>query len=439
MYSDLYLRPSNADRQVPPYLVVVTAVLMVGIFARYMFVQTDRPTQASSIKLIEREQVNTDTTATIYFALPESHRAYVLYGESARNLSQMAFDVRSPAESKSERSYHLIELVGLKPLTTYFYSIVVDDKVVSPTDKVDSFTTLTKRQAGTLSKPIYGKVIDAQGAPVVGATVTISTVPKSSNRFASTFTKSTGEWLISIPWATTPEDSLRIQIQTEEHASSTVQSVLSRSAPLPQAIVLGTDYSFMSVNQQNVLPASTTRASQQEHAVSVLFPVQGSLIPLGKPLIKGKGVPGTRIVMTLDSQPPLTYETTVRKDGTWIAEDAATLAPGRYTLTIHIPDNNGTIRSLVRTFVIAKAGEQVLGETTTKSPNQVSTPSGQLTPTRVPVVPAGVTPLVTQPPQNTLVVKGVPPGGMPQWLIWMGAFCLLGGYISIRAGRYTRD
>ncbi|MEI7652685.1 MAG: fibronectin type III domain-containing protein [bacterium] len=437
MYSDLYLRPPASDRQVPPYLVAVTAVLIVGIFARQMFVRTDRPTEASSMKLVEREQVHTDTTATIYFALPEAHKAYVLYGESAGKLSQMAFDVRTTSGEKSERTYHVIELVGLKPLTQYYYSIVVDDKLV-PADKPGSFTTLVKRQSGNLSKPIYGKVIDAQGTPVVGATVTLSTVPKVEGRFATTFTKSTGEWLISMPWATTPEDTLRIRIDTEDRVSSTIQSVLSRSAPLPQAIVLGTDYSFVT-ESQNVLPASTTRASQQEHAVSVLFPVQGSIIPLGKPLIKGKGVPGTRIVMTLDSQPVLRYETTVRKDGTWVADDAATLAPGRYTLSMHIPDNNGTIRTLDRTFIIAKAGEQVLGETTTKSPNQISTPSGQLTPTRVPVVPVGVTPVVPQPTQTTLVVQGVPPGGMPQWLVWVGAVGLLGGYISIRAGRYSRE
>ena len=437
MYSDLYLRPPTSDKKVPSYLVAVTAVLIVGIFARQMFVRTDRPTEASSVRLVEREQVHTDTTATIYFVLPEAHKAYVLYGESARNLSQMAFDVRTTSGEKSERAHHVIELVGLKPLTQYYYSIVVDDKLVS-SEKPESFTTLVKRQSGTLSKPVYGKVIDVQGAPVAGATVTLSTIPKVGSRFATTFTKSTGEWLISMPWATTPEDMLRIRIDTEDHASSTIQSVLSRSAPLPQATVLGTDYTFVSENQ-NVLPASTTRTAQEEHAISVLFPVQGSVIPLGKPLIKGKGVPGTRIVMTLDSQPILRYETTVRKDGTWVADDAATLAPGRYTLSIHIPDNSGTIRTLDRTFIIAKAGEQVLGESTTQSSNQISTPSGKLTPTRVPVVPVGVTPAVPRPTQTTLMVQGVPPGGMPQWLVWVGAVGLLGGYISIRAGKYSRE
>lgn len=437
MYSDLYLRPSNSERQVPPYLAAVIVVLVVGIFTRHFFVRTDRPTEASSVRLVEREQVSTDTTATIYFVLPEPHKAYVLFGESPGNLSQMAFDVRATSGEKNERVHHVIELVGLKPLTQYYYSIVVDDKLVSP-EKVESFTTLIKRQSGSLAKPVYGKIIDVQGAPVVGATVTLSTIPKVAGRFATTFTKSTGEWLISMPWATTPEDTLRIRIDTEDGATSIIQSVLSRSAPLPQAIVLGTDYTFVSENS-NVLPASTTRSLQQEYAVSVLFPIQGSIIPLGKPLIKGKGVPGTRITMTLDSQPVLRYETTVRKDGTWVADDAATLAPGRYTLSIHMPDNSGTIRTLDRTFIIAKAGEQVLGESIAKSPNQVSTPSGKLTPTRVPVVPAVVTPAVLQPTPATLVVQGVAPGGMPQWLVWLGAVCLLGGYISIRVGIYSKE
>jgi cysteine desulfurase len=80
-----------------------------------------------------------------------------------------------------------------------------------------------------------------------------------------------------------------------------------------------------------------------------------------------------------------------------------------------------------------------LGETTTKTQNQISTPSGKLSPTRIPIAPANAIPLAPRPTQTTLVVQGVPPGGMPPWLVWMGAVCLLGGYISIRVGRYSQE
>lgn len=428
MYSDLYLRPTT-ERQVPRWLLAPTFLVILGLSFYFFSLKTSTYTQASPIKILEKSQSQTDTSSSLYFSLPEPHAVYVLYGTSPDSLTLTAYDVRDLAGSPTPHKYYYVEFTGLKPMTQYYYHIIADDKIIQTnTDgNTNTFTTLAKRNTGTVSKPVYGKLVSAQGAGISGALVQVTSSPSVPGRMVMGVTKSNGEWLINIPWATAEEDTIQIRLMSDQFPKSTVTTVLSRAAPLPQSIISGTDYTYMT-KRDDVLPASTTRASQQDFILSLQFPVQNAVIPIGKPLIKGKGVPGTKVTVLLDSKPPLRLETVVRKDASWVAESRVSFTPGQYTLVAFLQDNNGIERSIERSFIIAKSGEQVLGETTTKG----STPSASLTP----LVSPAPSQVVRQPTPSTITVQGTPPGGMPPWIVVIGSICLLGGYIAVRGSRY---
>ncbi len=433
MYSDLYLRQTT-ERKVPQWVLVPTFILILALSVYFFSLRTNTYTQASPIKIIEKVQSQTDTSSSLYFSLPEAQSTYVLYGTSPDQLTSTAYDVRDLAGSPTPRKYFYVELTGLQPLTQYYYHLISDDKIIQTNTEsnLNTFTTQAKRTTGTISKPVYGKVVSAQGVGVGGVLVQVTSSPSITGRMAMAVTKPNGEWLINIPWATSADDVIQIRILSENDPKSTVIAVLSRAAPLPQSIVVGTDYTFVS-DRDNVLPASTTRSSEQDFVLSLQFPVQNAVIPIGKPLIKGKGVPGTKVTVLIDSRPQLRLETVIRKDASWVTEPKTNFTPGRYTLIALLQDNNGIERSIERSFIIAKAGEQVLGETA----ERVSTPSGTLTPTVSPLITAAPTTMVTQPTPSAIDVDGTPPGGMPTWIVIIGALSLLGGYIAVRGSRYV--
>ncbi|MEI6326625.1 MAG: hypothetical protein WCO78_00720 [Candidatus Roizmanbacteria bacterium] len=436
MYSDLYLRPTT-ERQVPRWVLVPTLLLIVGFSFYFFSLKTSTSTQASALKISEKVQSQTDTSSSLFFSLPESHSVYVLYGTTPDTLTLTTYDVRDVVGSPSPHKYFYIEFTGLKPMTQYYYHLIADDKIIQTgvEGNTNTFTTLAKRTAGTVSKPVYGKLISTQGTGVPGALVQVTSSPNVLGRMVMGVTKSSGEWLINIPWATVDEDTIQIRLLSDQLPSSTITAVLSRAAPLPQSVITGTDYTFIS-NHDNVLPANTTRSAQQDYILSLQFPIANAVIPIGKPLIKGKGVPGTKVTVLLDSSPPIRLESIVRKDGIWVTESETNFTAGRYTLVAFLQDNNGVERSIERSFVIAKSGEQVLGESTTT----ISTPSGTLTP-RVSSVPSPIPSRVVttsqQPTPSIIAVKDTPPGGMPIWVVLFGSVCLLGGYIAIRGSRYT--
>jgi hypothetical protein len=289
---------------------------------------------------------------------------------------------------------------------------------------------------------VYGKLVGIDGKGISGGLVVLQSVPNVYGRAAMTITKNSGEWLIPIPWSIGDEDALMISFLTEEGGVSHVQSTLLKSAPLPQSIVLGTDYSFVNDSSAHVLPASTVRGNEPEYVVTMQYPLQGAQIPVGRPLVKGKGIPGTDVNVSFSSVPPVNVHVTVQKDGIWVAPDAVILSPGVYTVTAQLMDNQGIMRSLSRDFRVSKDGESVLGESTTR----ISTPTAHIeskTPTSTP------TPIVRQPtlvpvlqtPANTpiIAVGQTAPGSVHTYIVYGGLICMIGGYIAIRTSRYIPE
>lgn len=406
MYSDLFLQQQT--RGSFPRVFLVAIVALFGLVIGQVFIwYANVPTRASSVRLIQQIPTNiSDTESSIFFQTSESVGTSILYGESPQSLNKPAFQAGDKFGTYQKSKLHLITISGLRPETKYYYKIISDGKIIT-TDGEEAFSFHTQNQKNTSltgRQPVYGKVITPDGAGL-GKVFVIVHIPLIEQQATFlTNSKDSGEWLIALPTNLRPNDALAIDLIHEDYPLSHIKTVVEKSAPTPQSIVIGTDYTFTS-ESNDVLPASTRRIEDSDHAISLLYPTKDAVIPNSRPLFKGFGIPQTKVTVRVSSKPPYEGNTIINSQGTWVVEASRPFSPGSYTLAVDLIDNLGQIRTITRNFTIAKSGEQVLGES-----SNISTPSGTMTPTR-PITPS-------QSPTQSVVVTGTP---MPTGVVYITA------------------
>lgn len=438
MYSDLYFQKRRTNYSM--LLAGFVAVIFTG-FGLYYFLGQASGSQASRKPLTEHKIVNLSfNQAGVYWQTEEAEPGWITYGEMPDKLDKTASDPRYKKD-KEPAHLHLVTLNNLKPGTTYYYEIVSEEGIYQQEDGAPfSFTTTDQFNLIGASKPAYGKVTEPTGDPAVNALIFIT--HKDSVPLV-TYTKSTGEWLIPLtyvineesmkPISLAPDDELKVHVVGETLKKSTVQILVNKTNPFPQTIVLGNNYSFL--NEENVLPASTSIKQEQEESartdeaepintdtvapvpqntnVSILFPQDSAVIPGSRPLIKGLAIPGSVINLSISSNPPYSFQITVPEDGEWLVNVPQGLLPGTYILTLYANDASGVPLSINRQFTIAKSGEQVLGDAT----GSASEPSPTVAPqeptaTRVPTVAA--TDIPTSVPSPTVLSQPSSSPAVPQ-------------------------
>ena len=450
MYSDLFLQQQSNSSF--PRVFIVAIVALLGVLVGQVFVwYASVPTQASNVRLVQEQPVNvSDMEAGIFFQTNESVGTSILYGETPETLNKPAYKSGDTFGNYQVSKLHLIPISGLRPDTTYYYKIFVNDRVLtSGSEEMFSFKTQSKWNLASIGRqPIYGKVITPEGVGLANVFVVVRLTGIDSQKMYLTISKDSGEWLVAMPTKLEPNDPIELNFIHEVYSLSHVKTVMAKSAPIPQSIVIGKDYTFTS-EADNVLPAATRRTLDSGHTISLLYPEKNAIIPNTRPLFKGYGVPNTKVVVRVNSKPQFEGIVNINAQGTWVVEASKPFAPGPYTLAVDLIDNLGQVRTITRTFNIAKSGEQVLGE------SNISTPSGTLTPTR------GTTPIqtptqpiiITATPQPTGVIyitatpnptvfdtitpttptQLVDAGGeIPIWWVLFGSLLLAGGVSLIR-------
>jgi hypothetical protein len=202
MYSDLYLRKETpvSDKKLRMVAIFSVALCAVAFFSKQMY-QGVAYTEAHSTLTIEKPIVYfSDTSALIQFTLPTPQKAYITYGINEG--TYIAYDIRN--ESEKARKHFLVELRNLTPLTTYTIRVATDEGLVAFTGEAErkmTFTTLSKSQTHTITRPVYGKLVGIDGKGISGGLVVLQSVPNVYGRAAMTITKNSGEWLIPIPWS----------------------------------------------------------------------------------------------------------------------------------------------------------------------------------------------------------------------------------------------
>ncbi len=389
LYSDLYFQ---SKRRTSIVLVICAVISIVGFLVFFSRVNT-LPSRASKRTLKIHSVVNLSARqAGIYWQTDTAEVGWVVYGDSASNIKTVALDERDVESMKSPSKLHFATLKNLKEGTTYYYKIVSGNELLSAQNG-DPFTLKTAQTAAAPSslKPAYGKIIQPNGEPVDGAFVLLeykNTYPLLA------ITKLTGEWLIPLQGSVDrmtgqnepfdEKEVAHISIIGTEGATE-ITARISKINPVPQTLVLGRNYTLL--EDSNVLPASTSLVgSTSVGKVDILFPREGSIVPGSHPLIKGTGIAGASVKISLNTSPPIVYTTSVGADGNWSVGSTSPIVPGAYTVTLRTLDKQGGTVQLSRRFTIGKSGEQVLGDAT---PSATLTPSTSptATPTTAPGTP----------------------------------------------------
>lgn len=393
-YSELYTQQHSRPTQILVALAIFASVSAVG----YYFLSRTTTTRASKQVIKQHQQVNiSPRQAGVFWEVNTPDEGWLIYGENPSKLDQIALDDRDISERQS-RPFHLVMMKNLNPETTYYYKIISNNELVTAeNNEAFSIHTVSESVPSSSLSPAYGKVVSASGDALSNNIVVISL----NNAYPlMTYTKTTGEWLIPLQHVINPKDQRSIPLTEDtivnirifnDTQQSIIKATLNQTHPLPQTVVMGTNYTFL---EDKVLGASNTQKNSTiSYDVDLLYPKNGAVIPGNTPLIKGKGVPTKDVSIQINSKPAINAKTKVDADGRWTITLGRSIQPGTYNLTMNTIDKNNRGIEIKRNFTIIKSGEQVLAE---------STSSASITPTR------GVTPSVTSPTPTTAVVAEEP-------------------------------
>ncbi len=417
-YSDIYL--SKARKVSLPVLVtLIVFSFSVIFFTKTVFLVSNHATRASNVQLRRVEIVNVSYNSfDVFWQTNDEEKGWILYGNNKNMLNKIALDIRDTHSIRKKFRFHLAKIegdTGLKSDTTYYFKIVSSEKVYTlPNQESFSFKTPPLFNLKIGEEFAYGKILNSKGDPLSNAFV----IFRSNDTYPYlAVTKNTGEWFINLsnivsrikrePVDLTDNQKIKLEILSEDNKKSVVTSDIDNIKPLPQAIVIGKDYDFIS--PPSVLSASDSKYTNYKSnnlKVDILYPKEGAILP-GAPLIKGTGVPGETVLITIHSK---TYvaKVKVNKKGVWLLKIPVHLSSGSHEISISTKDYSGHSVQLIRNFVIGKSGESVLGEATgsaTYTPTPSPTPSDTATsPTLTPTpttVSTNLSPTPTQSSQGT--------------------------------------
>ena len=383
--------------------------------------------------------------------------------------SRTFYDIRD-REDQVAKAYktHYVEITGLPTAASVTYSLVSGGKP----RQTGAITLGPSLGTPPSALPVYGVVTTADRQETQGTIVVVT--PRDGSSW-SAFIRQTNSWAVSLAALRTPDfqsyfctefDCNRsipatIGWQAEEGVSTSTVT-LDQLRPFPATVMLGSDpsLSFGDVvpeqpfEQPSPLPTSrisspssvpavrsahTSDSPDAQNKIQILNPKSDAKLTFPKPLIRGLGVPGEDVVITLESPLKQTGTVTVGPDGTWFWTPKQALSPGEHTLRIETFNTKGQRVVLASTFYLLPSGQQVLGEATPSgtvtpsptpttgvpTPTQTPTPTlAILSPTATPTatLTATVTPIRTITPTPTLPPSG---GVFPGILVIGGGFTLL--------------
>lgn len=428
---------------------VALFVLIFGIGGGILLIETSHQLATSADVTIAPKNIHitnvSDSQFSVSWLTDKETTGSISYTDnSSPNLT--AFDDRDVDGNAKQYITHHITINNLKENTIYYFKILSDGSFFDNQGKSYEQSSGPKLTSTLSVDPAYGLVLRNDNKPAEGAIVYLTV---GNSLPLSAIVKSEGTWLIPLTTARTQDlfsrpklvdpDVIQLSVVYDGKLTSSITTDTKTASPVP-TIILGKTYDFRKAQgrkgdllarnetKANVLGAEkssltsplspTLSKSVPVQKVDILFPTKNSTTTIDtKPLIKGVGIPGAQVIVTVNSTPQV-GKVTVSDDGTWSFIPPSSLPPGNHSVSATTTDAKGRSVTLTRTFVVLKSGESVLGD---------STPSASLTPVYNPTEIPTVSPYLTVEPTST----SSPPvtGATSPTLIFLGAgvvFILLG-------------
>ncbi len=358
-----------------------------------------------------------------------------------------------PSDETSGQNVHLVTVNNLSPGKTYYFSINSDGNDYDNSGIPWQTNTGPNIGPGSQTKILSGTVMTATGQPATNAVVYVT---GSGISPLSAKTTSNGSWVVQLGQARNTDltefitfsTSQPLQIYAQGGSSGISSAQATAALTTVPTMVLGQNYDF--TNQQNGdgsdipsvnlnLPSETTPSSgfnlpassgspspKKDVTLESIDP--NEVITTTKPEVLGEGPAGTKVTITIESD-PITGTTTVAADGTWNWTPPKNLPPGEHKITVSWKDAKGVLQTLTRSFVVQAAEGPAFVATPSATPRlATATPSSS---PRASASPSA-TPRITIPSTES----GVPRTGTGDPAIILAilgiSFITTGVYVTIK-------
>lgn len=411
IYSELYLQKKEIKM---PFFIFLVIIILTGIFIWRFFSNTPISSRASKKLLARVEIANlSQNQASIYWQTSEKEVGWIIFGQSEKKIDQIFFDERDTKEKRNSYLNHLVILRNLKPGQQYYFKIISNNQLIDNNGQPYTFQTVNDQYLSSNLKPAYGRVLGVDNQLINQGVVLLNL--KNAYPLA-TLIKTTGEWMIPlnnvVDKATNKlriiesKEKVEIEIFDENKRKSNIEAIIQNIMPVPQIIVIGNDYHFLSNEQILGVEDKTSK----DNSISIIYPKEKAVIPNSRPLIKGTALPLKEVFLIIKGNIDYSFRVTTDKTGFWKINLSQNFPPGNYIIQLETKDENERDVKLMRRFTISKSGETVLGEAT---PEATLTPSMiSITPTTIPttvtptIKPAGRNPIPLLVTATSFIVFG---------------------------------
>jgi len=352
----------------------------------------------------------TDTSFTVSWITDKPTKgAIILKGEKISKKTYIENNENSP--SLISKSIHSVSPTNLQPSTTYNFTIMSNGKkFIDQNDELIIQTAPRLSSGSSGLHPIYGTILTQNNLP---AEETLVYVTLNNSQTLSTTVKPSGTWLLPLnqirnksltSYLTTNDNEvIHIYARSKDFEITAYTNTLN-SAPVP-TMILGKTYNFQKLSSSKSKTQSSTilgTASQninKNWSVALESPKNNTAIPTNLPLIKGTGIPGKPVSVTLGISHPQSDIILIESDGTFRYTPKKRLSPGKQSVTISTTDAQNKPIAITHIFEVLKSGTQVLGDATASA---TITPTTTINPT-VSVSTPSATPqnLIAQPPPQS--------------------------------------
>ena len=221
---------SILDKKMPSLLGI--AVIATGILATTFLVKGERGFQINAGPGEEPKNIEisnaTDTSFTVTFVTDDSTIGSINVGENDDNLNLKFLDDRDKASQTVNKSYsHSITATGLKPETTYYYTVSSGDKTVKDGNSSFSFKTAPViSEINTNENSISGNAVNPDGStPNDGIVI----VKISGAQILSTILEKDGSYSLSLNNIRTSDLNNSVDLDNKLPATIDVMTGLNNS------------------------------------------------------------------------------------------------------------------------------------------------------------------------------------------------------------------
>lgn len=415
MYTDLYIKKKSSKK-----FVIIAGVVLLFAALLFLFLQNGISLQIPlswrlvfmQEKTIDRQEIvnMAPYQAGLFWQTKQKETGFVVYGTDRNSINKVVLDDRDTKDMKKKHLLHYVTFKNLKPNEDYYYRIISGDNVVvKDNKKIFGFRTPKNTDSKSSAvKPAYGKVALPKGSAAEDAWIFLY---HGDIYPMMTQTKTNGDWLIPLQSAISKKTNryislndntdITIEIFNEDLLFSKIETSIKRASPIPKTVVLGKNYRLES-STGNVLSEVTDIHNNNLGEITLHYPKEGAIVPGKRPLIKGTAVPNNLVKVIIKSNPEYAFEVKVNDNGKWKVNVPVDFAPGSYLLVMMTNNEYDKKETIKRYFIIAKDGEQVLGDATESADIEVTEEPVAEDPTSTPepTEEPSPTPVPTDEPTN---------------------------------------